>query len=244
MKSFVKYFVLFVCVATTLLKAEAIQAQTNFRNQMEIALGKANPNEAIPYLLQATTLSPDNFFPYYLLGTIYAGNKNNEATIEYHSKALALISPSQMQNQVIAATGSAEYSYRKVVTTIYEQLSEAYMQYDLNLAKEYCQMNISLNIDYNYKAPVYTAVQQLYQIYVAQNQRTVGINYFERLLGTLERRDGSQSWDMVKALLYASVGDFYYYANQNENMVNAYKNAARLGHAGARDFCKNNGYQY
>lgn len=242
-----KRFALFILVLSTIninvVHAQVSTSLQKYISAAEVAMDNENTDEAIIYLKKAIEITPDNFIPYYLLGTVYTHAKDNDSAVKYYTEVLNLINTNTISQKFYDCYGySEDVSYRKIMTEIYDFLAVHYKTIgQIKLSKRYNNLNIQLNIASGYKAPVVSSLERIYLCYAEENKWNECLEYFDEILMVIPT---GGAWGMCEAVCHAAMGDCYAHLDNESKMISEYQQAARLGHLSAINLLKKAGIAY
>ena len=243
MKRFALFIILLGAISISIVNAQNTTTLQKYISAANVAINNKNTDEAIVYLKKAIEITPDNFIPHYLLGTVYTHAKDNDSAVKYYTEVLNLINTNTISQKFYDCYGySEDVSYRKIMTEIYDFLAVHYKTIgQIKLSKRYNNLNIQLNIASGYKAPVVSSLERIYLCYAEENKWNECLEYFDEILMVIPT---GGAWGMCEAVCYAAMGDCYAHLDNETKMISKYKQAAKLGHLGAINFLKSSGITY
>lgn len=239
-----KFILIIVCaISINISSAQDYTVLRNYMSAAEKAVEDKKSNDAIEYLKKAASTAPDNFVPLYKLGQVYNSLNNIPTAAQYYTRSLSLISANTLSQKIYECYGTTDdVSYRKIMTSIYDVLAVYNKNAgQISLAKRYNNLNIRLNIDYGYKAPVVSSLERIYSCYADEGKWNECFEYFTEIRMVIPH---GGAWGMCEAVWHAVMGDCYAHFGKEREMINEYQQAARLGHINAINYLKNAGIAY
>lgn len=238
MRRFALFILLFTTISINIVHAQTPTALQKYISAAELAMDNEKSDEAIVYLKKAIEIAPDNFVPYYLLGSVYIFVNDSNNAVKYYNDVLNLINTNTISQKFHECFGHSEdVSYRKIMTEMYDVLAEHYKTIgQIKLAKRYNNLNIQLNIASGYKIPVVSSLERIYLCYAEENKWNECLEYFDEILMVIPT---GGAWGMCEAVCHAAMGDCSAQLGNESKMISEYQQAARLGHLGAINILKN-----